>query len=231
MSRPSDNHDDSGNSSTDSSSDESDDDRRRRKSSSRRKEKKRMKKEERRREKKKDRKKKDRKRRKLHHHDDSSRSSEDGSAVAERSKVEDRPKSLSSLSHGKRRKADHPVETDPSRGEERKRSKTLHNEETTSHNSNASSAQHQSLPVPPTLRKSSMAPMSQAEYEAQHQQIRAVFDPTTGRTRMTRGTGEIIESIVSRAQHQSINQMATRGDGDSFARQVYQEGRRRRKER
>jgi hypothetical protein len=69
--------------------------------------------------------------------------------------------------------------------------------------------------------------MSREEYEAQHQQVRAVVDPATGRMRMMRGTGEIIESIVSRAQHHIINQMATRGDGDSFARQVYQEGRRR----
>ncbi|CAJ1959149.1 unnamed protein product [Cylindrotheca closterium] len=67
-------------------------------------------------------------------------------------------------------------------------------------------------------RKAMMVPMSKAEYDKQQSQVRQVYDPETGRVRLVKGTGEIIESIVSRADHQRINQQATRGDGASFAR-------------
>lgn len=64
-----------------------------------------------------------------------------------------------------------------------------------------------------------MVPMSKAEYEKQQSQpIRQVYDPESGRYRLVRGTGEIVESIVSRADHQRINRQATRGDGTSFTR-------------
>lgn len=63
-----------------------------------------------------------------------------------------------------------------------------------------------------------MVPMSKEEYEKEQSKIRQVYDPESGRYRMVRGSGEIIESIVSRADHQRINQQATRGDGASFAR-------------
>lgn len=71
-----------------------------------------------------------------------------------------------------------------------------------------------------------MAPMSREEYEAQQSIVREVYDPETDRCRLVRGTGEIIERIVSRSDHQLINQQATRGDGASFSRNVYQEARR-----
>lgn len=63
----------------------------------------------------------------------------------------------------------------------------------------------------------SMAPMSREEYEAQRSVIREVFDPDTGRTRLVRGDGEILERIVSREDHARINRMATAGDGRSFS--------------
>eukprot|EP00980_Cylindrotheca_fusiformis_P024858 scaffold12617_cov91-Cylindrotheca_fusiformis.AAC.2 len=63
-----------------------------------------------------------------------------------------------------------------------------------------------------------MVPMSKEEYEKEQSRIRQVYDPESGRYRMVRGTGEIIESIVSRADHLRINQQATRGDGASFSR-------------
>uniref|UniRef100_A0A7S4J1R6 ADP-ribosylation factor-like protein 6-interacting protein 4 n=1 Tax=Odontella aurita TaxID=265563 RepID=A0A7S4J1R6_9STRA len=66
----------------------------------------------------------------------------------------------------------------------------------------------------------SMVPMSREEYEAQRSVIREVYDPDTGRMRLVRGDGEIIERIVSREDHARINRLATAGDGRSFARGV-----------
>ena len=65
-----------------------------------------------------------------------------------------------------------------------------------------------------------MTPMSREEYEAQQSQIREVFDEESGRVRLVRGTGEIIERIVSRDSHEQINRRATRGDGSSFSRNI-----------
>lgn len=70
-------------------------------------------------------------------------------------------------------------------------------------------------------RAKRMAPMSKAEYDKQHAEIREVYDEESGRYRLMRGTGEIIERIVSRSDHEAINRTATRGDGSSFARNVY----------
>uniref|UniRef100_A0A1B6JCB1 ADP-ribosylation factor-like protein 6-interacting protein 4 n=1 Tax=Homalodisca liturata TaxID=320908 RepID=A0A1B6JCB1_9HEMI len=62
----------------------------------------------------------------------------------------------------------------------------------------------------------SMAPMSKEEWEKQQNTIRRVYDEETGRTRLIRGEGEIIEEIVSRERHKEINRQATRGDGEFF---------------
>ena len=48
----------------------------------------------------------------------------------------------------------------------------------------------------------------QSEAEKDSDKITTVFDEDTGRWRTTRG-GEIIERIVSAAEHQSINRQAT----------------------
>jgi hypothetical protein len=66
-----------------------------------------------------------------------------------------------------------------------------------------------------------MVPMSKEQYEAMQSQVRGVFDEETGRYRLVRGDGEIIERIVSKSDHQRINQLATRGDGSSFARKIH----------
>ena len=70
---------------------------------------------------------------------------------------------------------------------------------------------------PPVAPK---GPMTQAQYQALHDQILEVIDPHTGRTRWMRGTGEIVERIVSREEHLNLNACATRGDGASFARDI-----------
>lgn len=75
-------------------------------------------------------------------------------------------------------------------------------------------------------KSKSMVPMSREQYEKQQSQVREVFDAESGRWRLVKGTGEIIERICSRAQHVAINQRATQGDGDSFARSVFQAAKR-----
>jgi hypothetical protein len=81
--------------------------------------------------------------------------------------------------------------------------------------------------TPRQEKAKSMIPMSREQYEAQRATIREVYDEQSGRYRLVRGTGEIIERIVSRSQHTSINQQATQGDGRSFARGVFDAARRR----
>lgn len=66
-----------------------------------------------------------------------------------------------------------------------------------------------------------MVPMTREQYEAEQSKVREVFDPETGRLRLVRGSGEIIERIVTREAHQQINQQATRGDGASFSRMIH----------
>ena len=43
--------------------------------------------------------------------------------------------------------------------------------------------------------------------------VRQVFDPATGRVRLVRGAGEIIEQIVSKAEQKRLRQLATTWDG------------------
>lgn len=84
--------------------------------------------------------------------------------------------------------------------------------------------------MPPSLPKEqkqvsqrarSMIPMSREQYEAQQAVVREVYDEETGRMRLIRGSGEIIERIVSKSDHERINQQATRGDGSSYARHIF----------
>lgn len=66
-----------------------------------------------------------------------------------------------------------------------------------------------------------MAPMTREQYEAKRSEIREEYDAETGRYRLVRGTGEVLERIVSRDEHLAINRQATRGDGASFMRNLY----------
>lgn len=65
-------------------------------------------------------------------------------------------------------------------------------------------------------KKRSMVPMTKEEYEKQQAQVRRVYDPETGRHRLIKGTGEVLEEIVSRERHKAINKTATQGDGAFF---------------
>jgi Nuclear RNA-splicing-associated protein len=66
----------------------------------------------------------------------------------------------------------------------------------------------------------SRGPVTREQYEAERSVVRQVYDAETGRVRLVRGTGEIVEQIVSRDDHLRINRTATRGDGASYASQV-----------
>ncbi|XP_057176761.1 ADP-ribosylation factor-like protein 6-interacting protein 4 [Triplophysa rosa] len=63
-------------------------------------------------------------------------------------------------------------------------------------------------------------PLTKEEYEARQSVIRRVLDPETGRTRLVRGDGEILEEIVSKERHKDINKQATKGDGDAFQKRL-----------
>ncbi|KAJ1093238.1 hypothetical protein NDU88_006343 [Pleurodeles waltl] len=65
-------------------------------------------------------------------------------------------------------------------------------------------------------RVQAMKPMTKEEYEAKQSVIRRVIDPETGRTRLIKGDGEVLEEIVSQERHKEINKQATKGDGLTF---------------
>ncbi|CAM9784747.1 unnamed protein product [Ectocarpus fasciculatus] len=63
-------------------------------------------------------------------------------------------------------------------------------------------------------RARAMVPMRPEEYAAQQRTVREVFDEDTGRWRLVKGTGEIIERIVSRQEQQEIQRHASRWGWD-----------------
>lgn len=65
-------------------------------------------------------------------------------------------------------------------------------------------------------RIQAMKPMTKEEYDAKQSVIRRVVDPETGRTRLIKGDGEVLEEIVSQERHKEINKQATKGDGLTF---------------
>ncbi|KAJ3098339.1 ADP-ribosylation factor-like protein 6-interacting protein 4 [Phlyctochytrium planicorne] len=55
------------------------------------------------------------------------------------------------------------------------------------------------------------------EYQAEQSVIRRERDPYTGRMRLVKGTGEILEEIVSQEEQRRINKLATQGDGAHYS--------------
>nr|XP_033812902.1 ADP-ribosylation factor-like protein 6-interacting protein 4 isoform X1 [Geotrypetes seraphini] len=68
-------------------------------------------------------------------------------------------------------------------------------------------------------RIQAMKPMTKEEWDKKQSIIRRVLDPETGRTRLIKGDGEILEEIVSKERHKEINKQATHGDGLAFEMQ------------
>ncbi|XP_037025964.1 ADP-ribosylation factor-like protein 6-interacting protein 4 [Bradysia coprophila] len=60
------------------------------------------------------------------------------------------------------------------------------------------------------------APQTKEDYDKIQSNIRRVVDPETGRTRLIKGEGEILEEIVTRDRHKAINRHATKADGEFF---------------
>ncbi|XP_010220473.1 PREDICTED: ADP-ribosylation factor-like protein 6-interacting protein 4 [Tinamus guttatus] len=54
-------------------------------------------------------------------------------------------------------------------------------------------------------RIKAMKPMTKEEWDARQSVIRRVVDPETGRTRLIKGDGEVLEEIVSKERHKEIN--------------------------
>ena len=69
-------------------------------------------------------------------------------------------------------------------------------------------------------RAKSMKPMTKEEWDKRQQVIRKVYDEETGRHRLIKGDGEVLEEIVSKDRHREINRQATRGDGSFFQSQL-----------
>jgi hypothetical protein len=70
-------------------------------------------------------------------------------------------------------------------------------------------------------KRKHMVPMSKEEYDKEQSKIREVYDPLSGRVRLVRGSGEIVERIVSSTAHRQINSLATSGDGYAFSKGIY----------
>eukprot|EP00804_Cyclotella_cryptica_P007569 CCRYP_010648-RA/>CCRYP_010648-RA protein AED:0.45 eAED:0.45 QI:0/-1/0/1/-1/1/1/0/248 len=90
----------------------------------------------------------------------------------------------------------------------------------TANTSETNKSNHSSNSASTAIPTKSKGPMTQQQYLELQSQIREVLDPHTGRTRWMRGTGEIVERIVSREEHSRLNQSATLGDGRGFARDI-----------
>ncbi|CAL1534682.1 unnamed protein product [Lymnaea stagnalis] len=87
---------------------------------------------------------------------------------------------------------------------------------------NSPDAQHEDVP---TGRRSGpkprvIKPMTREEWEKQQSIIRRVYDEETGRERLIKGDGEVLEEIVTKNRHLEINKTATRGDGQHYAKQL-----------
>ncbi|CAK9805513.1 ADP-ribosylation factor-like protein 6-interacting protein 4 [Anthophora plagiata] len=65
-------------------------------------------------------------------------------------------------------------------------------------------------------KSKAMAPMTKEEWEKKQSVIRKIYDEETGRYRLIKGDGEVLEEIVSRERHKEINKQATKGDGEYF---------------
>ncbi|XP_061396898.1 ADP-ribosylation factor-like protein 6-interacting protein 4 [Musca vetustissima] len=66
------------------------------------------------------------------------------------------------------------------------------------------------------MNSKSHAPETPEEYQKRQNRIRREVDPSTGRVRLIKGDGEVLEEIVTKERHKAINREATQGDGAFF---------------
>ncbi|RZF38090.1 hypothetical protein LSTR_LSTR006489 [Laodelphax striatellus] len=67
---------------------------------------------------------------------------------------------------------------------------------------------------------SAYRPMTKEQWEKSQSVVRRVLDPETGRQRLVKGDGEILEEPVSKSRHREINKQATASDGSFFQSQL-----------
>jgi Nuclear RNA-splicing-associated protein len=60
------------------------------------------------------------------------------------------------------------------------------------------------------------APETKEDFDKRQSIVRRVVDEETGRSRLVKGDGEIIEEIVSREKHIQINKQTTKNDASCF---------------
>lgn len=70
------------------------------------------------------------------------------------------------------------------------------------------------------VQQPSNTPMTKEEWEKQESVVRRVYDNESGRHRLIKGSGEVMEEIVSRDRHRAINKSATQNDGEYFQSSV-----------
>uniref|UniRef100_A0A1A9VR14 ADP-ribosylation factor-like protein 6-interacting protein 4 n=1 Tax=Glossina austeni TaxID=7395 RepID=A0A1A9VR14_GLOAU len=103
----------------------------------------------------------------------------------------------------------------------KKRSENLKNINETSKAKQRGSDIDDNFEIPVTLMNSkSHAPETPEEYQRRQNKIRRETDPVTGRSRLIRGSGEILEEIVSKQRHTAINKEATEADGSYFQENI-----------
>ncbi|CAH0723550.1 unnamed protein product, partial [Brenthis ino] len=81
------------------------------------------------------------------------------------------------------------------------------------------------IPLELMEKSKAMAPMTKEEWEKRQSVIRRVQDEETGRYRLIKGDGEVLEEIVSHDRHKQINRQATMADGDFFQSQTVEKQR------
>lgn len=63
-------------------------------------------------------------------------------------------------------------------------------------------------------------PETKEEYDKRQSILRRVVDEESGRTRLIKGDGEIIEEIVTKDRHKDINKKATQTDGQTYQTKI-----------
>jgi len=65
-----------------------------------------------------------------------------------------------------------------------------------------------------------MTPMTKEQWEKEQNVVRRVFDEDTGRERLIKGDGEVVEECVSKSKQKKINKAATKADGNAYAKRM-----------
>ncbi|CAH1635822.1 unnamed protein product [Spodoptera littoralis] len=108
--------------------------------------------------------------------------------------------------------------------EEKKKLKKKQRSKSTSRSRDGSNAKEVAvstdIPLELMEKSKAMAPMTKEEWEKRQSVVRKVLDEETGRYRLIKGDGEVLEEIVSRDRHKQINRQATQADGAFFQLQT-----------